>query len=155
MTYDSLLIEADNEGLIVREKSLKGSCGRIFGKRIAIKKDIPIIEKGCALAEELGHHHTTYGNILDQRETGNIKQEYKARVWAYNRMIGLSGLVNAYKQGCQNTHETAEFLNVTEEFLKESIECYRKKFGLCTVIDNYLVYFEPGLGVFEMTEFAP
>ena len=35
MTYEELLIEADSEGLIVREKPLAGSDGRIKGKRIA------------------------------------------------------------------------------------------------------------------------
>lgn len=34
---------------------------------IAISTDMKTdAEKACALAEELGHHYTTYGNILDQ-----------------------------------------------------------------------------------------
>lgn len=41
MTYEELLIEADSEGLIVREKPLAGSDGRIKGKRIAIPEKYP------------------------------------------------------------------------------------------------------------------
>lgn len=42
-------------------------------------------EKTCILAEELGHHETSFGNILDQTVTANRKQEYKARIWAYKK----------------------------------------------------------------------
>ena len=45
ITYEELLIEADSEGLIVREKPLVGSDGRIKGKRIAIRKNIPTLAK--------------------------------------------------------------------------------------------------------------
>ena len=43
MTYDHLLIEAEKEGLIIKEKPLISSDGRIFGKKIAIRKDIPTL----------------------------------------------------------------------------------------------------------------
>lgn len=71
-----------------------------------------------------------------------------------NGGIGLLGLVNAYKHGCKNLHETADFLDVAEEYLLDAIQYYREKFGLCTALGNYLIYFEPSLGVFEMTEYA-
>ena len=45
MTYEELLIEADSEGLLVREKPLVSSDGRIKGKRIAIRSDIPTLAK--------------------------------------------------------------------------------------------------------------
>lgn len=41
MNYEDLLMEAEAEGLIVKEKPLKVSDGRIKGKRIAIRQDIP------------------------------------------------------------------------------------------------------------------
>ena len=30
-------------------------------------------EKACVLAEELGHHYTTIGDIIDQKESENRK----------------------------------------------------------------------------------
>ena len=40
----------------------------------------------------------------------------------------------------------AEHLDVTEEFLKDALDAYLLKYGKCTVVDNYMVFFEP-LGV--------
>lgn len=40
MTYDELLIQADLEGLKVKEKPLQSGDGRIFNNRIAIRRDI-------------------------------------------------------------------------------------------------------------------
>ena len=116
---------------------------------IAIREDMTIPEKTCALAEELGHHETSVGNILDMTSAVNRKQERQARLWAYNKQIGLIGLVRAFEHGCQNRFEIAEYLEVTEEFLEECIECYRNKYGICKRVDNYVVYFIPQLSVMK------
>lgn len=151
MTYEELLMNADTEGLIVKEKPLLENDGRIKGKRIAIRKDIPTRkEKACILAEELGHNYTTVGNILDQSSISNRKQELRARMWAYNKQIGLLGIVKSYEYGCQSKHEMAEYLEVTEEFLSEALERYRQKYGKFATVDNYIIYFEPCLGVVKM-----
>ena len=117
---------------------------------IAIREDMTIPEKTCALAEELGHHETSVGNIIDMTSAANRKQERQARLWAYNKQIGLIGLVNAYENGCQDKYEIAEYLEVTEEFLEECIECYRNKYGICKQVDNYVVYFIPQLSVMKL-----
>lgn len=151
LNYETLLLETDSTELIVKEKPLKYNDGRIKGKRIAIRKDIKTTkEKGCVLAEELGHYHTTSGDIIDQSSTNNRKQEYRARLWAYNKVIGLSGIIASHKAGCHSLYEMAEYLNVTEQFLKEGLECYRNKYGTCTTFNNYIITFEPSLGVLEL-----
>ena len=150
MTYEQLLIETDHEGLLTKEKPLIANNGRIKGNRIAIREDMTQIEKGCILAEELGHYYTTVGDILDQNTVQSRKQELRARTWAYNRLIGLNGIISAYKNGCRNANEIAEHLDITEEFLIDAITCYRNKYGTYTVVDNYVIYFEPSLGVFEL-----
>lgn len=115
---------------------------------IALKDNIKTTnEKACVLSEELGHHYTTTGNILDMKIPENRKQEQRARAWAYNKMIGLVGIVKAYEHGCYSLYETADYLNVTEEFLEEALKYYKNKYGDCTTIDNYIIYFEPYLGV--------
>lgn len=144
LTYEQLLNAADQEGLVVKEQPLSTHDGLIKGKCIAIRKDIPTqANKACVLAEELGHHYTSAGNILDQTDIEHVKQERKARMWAYNKQIGLSGILSAYKYGCRNLHEMAEHLDVTEAFLKDALEAYRLKYGECTAIDNYMIFFEP------------
>ena len=79
MDYTDLLIEADANHLITKEKPLRANKGRIKGNRIAIQKELSETEKKCVLAEELGHHYTSSGNILDQSNVENRKQELLAR----------------------------------------------------------------------------
>ena len=151
MTYEELLKEADSLGLIVKEKPLQGTDGRILNRRIAIRKDIPTqTEKSCVLAEELGHHYTSSGDILNQNIVTNRKQEFRARVYGYDLLIGLRGILQAYEAGCRNLYEMAEYLEVTEEYLKEALECYRRKHGVFATVDNYAIYFEPTLGVMKL-----
>ena len=154
MTYEQLLAHSDEAGLVVKEKPLKYNDGRNKGNRIAIRQNIETQkEKACVLAEELGHHYTSSGNILDQTKVENVKQEQRARMWAYNKQIGLYGIIDAYKRGCRNIHEMADHLDVTEEFLRDALEAYRLKYGQCVNIDNYTVYFEPYLMVADFDSY--
>lgn len=149
-SYEELLVEADSKGLITREKPLLCNDGRIKGNKIAIRQDIKTTkEKACVLAEELGHYYTTVGNILDQTDAANRKQELQARMIAYNKMIGLQGIIHCYKKGCHNLYEMAQELNVTEEFLNEALIAYEAKYGESVILDNYLIQFTPYLGVME------
>lgn len=149
-TYENLLAETEELGLITKEKPLSASDGRITGNRIAIRQDIDTtIEKACVLAEEIGHHYTTVGDIIDINCPQNAKQERQARLWAYNRQIGLYGLIKAYEHGCQSRHEIAEYLEVTEDFLQEAIDCYREKYGLGEIVDNYYIMFIPSLQIMK------
>ena len=151
MNYDALLAESDSAGLVVKEKPLKYNNGRIKRGKVAIRKDIPTsIEKTCILAEELGHYYTSSGDILDQQDISNRKQERHARVWAYDLLIGLSGIVKAYRHGCSNLYEMADYLEVTEEFLRDALERYRQKYGIYTTIDHHIIYFEPHLAIVEI-----
>lgn len=150
MTYEELLVEAENNNLIVKEKPLPISKGRIKGNRVAIRKGMTELEKACVLAEELGHHYTAVGDIIDQSTVENRKQEMYGRAWAYNKQIGLTGLINAYRNHCQNAHEVAEYLNVTDEFLTDSLNYYKSKYGCCTQVDNFVIFFEPNIAVMEL-----
>ena len=116
---------------------------------IAIREDMTIPEKTCALAEELGHHYTTVGDIMDQTDVSNRKQERHARIWAYHKLLSFNDLINSYKCGCQNQFEIAEHLNITEEFLVDCLNYYKEKYGLYVRQDNYLIYFEP-LGILNL-----
>lgn len=153
LTYEVLLNTADQAGLTVKEKPLSESDGLIKGNRIAIRKDIPTqAEKSCVLAEELGHYFTSAGNILDQTDIVNRKQEYRARLYGYNLQIGLRGIISAHTAGCRNLYEMADYLDITEEYLKEALDCYQSKYGEYVKVDNYMIYFIPSLAVLEITD---
>ncbi|WP_077611996.1 ImmA/IrrE family metallo-endopeptidase [Clostridium sp. Marseille-P2415] len=143
MDYEALLEEADSNGISIKERPLIANDGRIRGTQILIRQNMPDCQKACVLAEELGHYHTTAGNILDQSDVSNQKQERTARLWAYNKMITLEKLVAAKEAGCRNGYEIAEHLNVTEEFLSDAIHCYQAKYGKGLQKDDYLILFEP------------
>lgn len=150
MTYEHLLIESEKENLIVKEKDIPGFGGRIYQNRIAIHKQLSTqTEKACILAEELGHHYTSTGDILDQSDPAARKQEFHARLWGYNKMVGLHGIVSAYRNHCRNLSEMADYLDVTEPFLADCLESYRRKYGCYVELDNYVIMFEPVLAVVE------
>lgn len=150
MTYEEMQILHDDLNIVEMDLSeVSGLKGLYVNGRIAINAKMSDTEKACVLAEELGHHYTSYGNILDQSDTSNRKQELRARAWAYNKQIGLLGLIRAYEHGCRNRFEIAEYLEVTEEVLEECLVFYRNKYGMCQSIDNYVVYFIPHLVIMK------
>lgn len=147
MNYEALLNDADAEGLNIKERPFRTYDGRIKGKDIYLRKNMDSTEKVCVLAEELGHHHTSVGNILDMTDIGNRKQERQARMWGYDKLIGLRRLIEAYEHGCHDRYDLAEHLEVTDEYLQECIECYREKYGTCVTVDDYYIMFIPSLQV--------
>lgn len=152
--YEKLLDIAENNGITVTENfdlSQTRFKGLYCDGIIAINHTIETtFEKTGILAEELGHHYTTVGDITSQSTTEERKQELKARLWAYNKLIGLQGILSAYNAGCHTITDMADYLNVTEDFLAEALDCYKKKYGTCATLDNYLIYFEPYLGIMEL-----
>lgn len=150
MEYEKLMIKYEKE-VKIKELPLKyGFKGLYKNKKIIIDSNIETNkEKTCILAEELGHHFTSYGDIIDQSNIGNVKQELRARVWAYERLVGIVDLINAHKAGVRGRYELAEFLEIPECFLLEAIEYYKSKYGTCYKIDNYLIYFSPNFGIME------
>ena len=151
ISYETLLNEVSECDIDICETSFKGgSHGFYLENTIFIDKKISSsAEKKCVLAEELGHHHTTYGNILDTDCINNIKQEKLARNWGYERLVGIIDLINAYNHGIVGKHNLAEYLNVTEAFLEEAINHYREKYGTHYQIDNYVIFFQPHFGILK------
>ncbi|WP_306009377.1 ImmA/IrrE family metallo-endopeptidase [Bacillus sp. MMSF_3328] len=135
MHYENLLKKY--EYIPVFEKDLQfGFKGLYRSGKIAIDKKLSTIEKGCILVEELGHHFKTVGNIIDQTKISNRKQEKVARLWGYRELLPFKSFIEAYKHGCSNRFEVADFLNVTEEFLQETLDRYIEIHG------DYLLYNE-------------
>lgn len=144
MDYEFLLKEADTLGVIVKEANLITKDGYCKGVRIAINnKLVTDKEKKCILAEELGHYYKTVGNITDQNNISNRKQEIIARRWGYQKLISIEDLIDCYKKGIPNKYEMADSLGVTEEFLNEALCYYKDKFGAFYKLDNYIISFDP------------
>jgi len=103
-------------------------------------------EEACLLAEEIGHHFTSCGNLLtdsDLHKTIISKQEYLARKWAFKYMISLSDLVDAHLSGCRTIHDVAEHLEITDEFLREAVKVFENIYGSYKLHNGYRIYFDP------------
>ena len=146
MTFEELIIDSGLDNIYEIDMKVKGLYADGI---IGISKHISSAEKVCILAEELGHYHTSSGHILDQKELSNRKQEHRARAWGYEKVISLKRIVEAYRARCMTKEDLLEYLGITEEFLLESIEYYKRRYGLSYQLDDkYVVIFEP-FGVLE------
>lgn len=143
--YEALLNEAYKEGVEVIRYPFRGHIkGLYFNKIIALNSKLDTTAQlTCILAEELGHHFTSVGNILDQSYLINCKQEQRARRWGDERLVPLDKLISAYRLGIHSAHELAESLGVTDSFLAAALRYYKSKYGThCRVKDSWIC-FEP------------
>ena len=150
--FETLLNESESKNLLIIEKDFKSNAkGLCKGNKIGLNANIETTkEKTCILAEEVGHYETTVGDILNQRIAENRKQELQARMYAYNKLIGLQGIIDCYEYGCKNTYEMSEYLEVTEKFIIDALDAYKRKYGLQTKYKDYIVRFDPSLIVMEI-----
>ena len=125
--YENLLYEYGDE-LDISEHDMKNK-GLYADETVWINKKLPTKEKACILAEEIGHYKTTVGDILQQEDISDVKQESKARAWAYDKLVPIDELKRAFDAGCRSTYEIAEYLDIDEGFLKESLDHYTAKHG--------------------------
>ena len=111
--YEKLLIESEELGAKVFEVDFSTCkpCAKCKGKNIYINSKSTNKEKYCLLLEELGHYLTTYGNITDQTNIINKKQELFARRWGYEHSVTLVGIINAFEYGAKNLFEIADFFS--------------------------------------------
>lgn len=98
--------------------------------------------------DEIEYHAHT--DKADRESAIRQKQELKNRIYSYNDKIGLRGIIRSHEHGCGTLYEAAEYLDVTEEFLYEALKYYKDKYGVCATLDNYVIYFDPSLGVFKL-----
>lgn len=129
----NLLDIVEYEGIEIHEIELPHRIkGLYYDKSIAINKRLETNkERKCVLAEELGHYFTSIGDILNLKVESNRKQEIRARNWAIQKLVPFEELVLAFNEGYTNVYELAEYFDVTEDFMKESILFYQRKYKRC------------------------
>lgn len=146
--YEKLLMESEKDGILVLEAPLEGAIDGLYcSDTIAINSKLETdAEKACVLAEEAGHHYKTHGNILSMDDIRNIKQEKIARNWAYEKLVPLHKLIEAFN----GHYDPAEYLCITNGFLGSAIKHYSEKYGTYYAVDDYIIYFEPHLAILRM-----
>ena len=119
--YEELI--GEYEHLIIEERPMIND-GLYADGCVRINQDMPTNRKACVLAEEVGHYETSSGDILDQTDTGNRKQELTARKWAYNKVVPEEKISEAISAGYTEVWEIADHLDVDEQFLREALKYY-------------------------------
>ena len=119
--YEELI--GEYEHLIIEERPMVND-GLYADGCVRINQDMPTNRKACVLAEEVGHYETSSGDILDQTDTGNRKQELTARKWAYNKVVPEEKISEAISAGYTEVWEIADHLDVDERFLREALKYY-------------------------------
>ncbi len=137
---------AEKLGLKVVDYDFKSkNCkGLIVNKTVLLNKNIETeTERKCILAEEIGHSVTTFGNIIDLKETSARKQERRARAYAYKHLIPFDRIIEAFEYGVRNRYELCEYLQVTEEFLIEALAYFNQVYGPFKIHKGYIISFDP------------
>ncbi|EWT48818.1 hypothetical protein V270_02226, partial [Staphylococcus aureus M39274] len=97
------------------------------------------------------HNKLTYGDIADYSNFNNRKFENYARRHGFISAVPLREIVEAYNYGVRNLYELSEYLQLSEEYILEAIEQYKKIYGIGTHYGEYSITFEP-LRVFKYKE---
>lgn len=126
----SLLEIAEYEGIKIHEIELPERIkGLYYENSIALNKRLETNkERKCVLAEELGHYFTSVGDILNLKIESNRKQEIRARNWAIQKLVPFDELIFAHQQGYASVYELSEYFDVTEDFMKEAVLFYQRKY---------------------------
>lgn len=143
--YENLISLAHSQGIKVIESDLgiDKPFGKCIGSLIIINNRVNECERLCVLCEELAHFHLTIGDITNQDILNNKKQELISRRWSYEKLISPDKIIDAILSGVDNLHELSEYLSVTEKFLIETINHYKRKYGIYYVGEKHILTFEP------------
>lgn len=142
MAYERLKMQYPHIDVI--EKILpKGLGGLYYDNIIEIDKYKNKYEKHCILAEELGHHETTYGDIIELDDTTSIKLELVARRWGYKKIVSFENLIDCYISGHKTPEDICEHLEITLNYLYDAINVYNQIYGLFAMHKGYKIFFDP------------
>ena len=94
--------------------------------RIFLRNSGTVRDRACWIAEELGHHHTGQNQVLNYCSANDWRAEARARRWAHMRLLSPDAIYTAARN-TDDIYEIAEALDVSTEFLKESIDDFQSK----------------------------
>lgn len=100
------------------------------------------------LGEEIGHHETSYGNLLSYyNKPYNInfaRQELRARRFGHKLVLPLEKLIHCYEHGhWGDIYEMCLCLEIDRSYFNKAIEDYKSKFGNYVNYREYTITFEP------------
>lgn len=80
-----------------------------------------------ALAHELGHQATNSFYRLKSKYEMRTRAEERATRWAVDELISADELKQAFKEGCTEVWQLAEYFEVTEDFIRDAVRIHKLK----------------------------
>ena len=126
---EELTSQANSDGIDVQQREIPvpGMSAAYIktdsGEHIVLRRDGTQAERACWLAEEMGHHYTGADRRLHYSAADDWRAEAKARKWAHDRLLSPEAIRTAARN-TDDIYEIAFTLNVSVEFLRESIDWY-------------------------------
>ena len=137
--FELLIIKAQSEGVDVLELPLRNGAeyAKYVDKCIGINANLPDNIKQELMAEELGHHRKTFGNITDKSDVRNLKLEIIARREGFKILLKPSDFLEPLNKGARNLYEFAEHFSLSEKTLLNIIYDWKKIYGIGITIGDY------------------
>lgn len=110
---------------------------------IALSDALESEERLPVMAEEVGHHFTSSGNLCRVCSHEYERQEYRARGWGYRCVLPLDQIGDAYVACDANAPSMSEYLSVPASYLENAISYYRGKHGVSHSTERFNYRFEP------------
>lgn len=108
------------------------------------KRDIMTSYEGNGLkAHELGHHHSSCGNLLEMPRRLQIKYETMADRWALRRVMPIHQLIAAYIAGARSMEDLSDYLEISPEFIARGLECYEHIYGPELKYNGIVITWDP------------
>jgi hypothetical protein len=150
---EKLVIEAQAENIDIQHAELPANVSGLYDND-GIDDPLIVInallktqsEQACVMAEELGHHYTSCGNLLTDSTVDHTviqQQELRAKRWATKKLVSIKAIIKAYDAGCQSLYEFSEYLEVTEDFFRKALNQYANMYGAYKQRGKYIIYFDP------------
>lgn len=143
-------LTAENEHLYIVEEDMESYDGLTVGNTVIINKNLTTTQKFCTLSEKAEHYYLSSSDITDQDKTLNRKQECLARKRSALKLCPLEALIKAYEKGCSTLFDVAEFLELTEEVVKQSLQEHSKLYPDGINFNNCMVTFFPRFSIFKL-----
>lgn len=132
MTTDELYTVAEEQGVYIVQWNFPDEINGLYFHEEGKQPTIALAERltegsslyRCVLAEELGHHFTSAGNLLPSRYFYSLWQsnigsgEFKARKWAAEVLMPAPNIKAALAAGTCEAWELAEEFGVTNEMVR-------------------------------------
>lgn len=143
VSYEELLQLAYDQGVQVVDFDFEGDMTGYYCNNVAFidKNTDENREKKCILAEELGHHFTTVGDITGEDTIDKRKQEQLGRRWGFEAIIPIEDIIDVIIDGSDCIYLAAEQLDVTPEYLQEALIYYSQKYGPEMEYGDYIIMF--------------